>query len=475
MRMQSRLYSIAAATLALVFLLPFAAFAAAPRTVWKVATLAPKDLGWAQQVKDLVFPWVEKSTDDTIALKVYWGGVMGNDEEYIKKIEIGQLQGAGVSGAGCNMACPEFTVLGLPFLFNNYDEVDYLRKTMFDELDRYFQTNGFKLILWVDQDFDQTYSTKHPMVTLEDFRNSRFQNWYGPMEAAVLRSLGASPVPVTVMEGHSALKTGVVDAAFGPALYYVGSQLYTVWKYVNTMKIRYSPGAVILSLEAWNAVPEDYQKKLQAGRQKVCDQFVAGTRLDNERCLKGIIKYGVILDNPTPENLAEMKKKTHTVYKELAGSLYPAELLAQVEQSLTRYRAGDRDAAPVAGIQPKPIATPAKPPEPPAPAPSAPAPKPVPAAPVAQPPAAQPAAPAVAAPAPAPAAPAAPAVAKKSKRELLREVQTKLQALGYYSYEVDGLYGPVTRRAITAYQKDNNLRPTGTVNPDLLVALQIKE
>lgn len=483
MRFPARTLALACAVLALALLLPAAASARnKDATVWKIATLAPKDLGWAQQVRDLVFPWVEKATNDSIAIKVYWGGVMGNDEEYIKKIEIGQLQGAGVSAAGCNMACPEFTVLGLPFLFNNYEEVDYLRKTMFDELDRYFMTNGFKLILWVDQDFDQTYSTKHAMVTLEDFKNSRFQNWYGPMEAAVLRSLGASPVPVTVMEGHSALKTGVVNAAFGPALYYVGSQLYTVWKYVNTMKIRYSPGAIILNLEDWNTVPAAYQEKLAQGRQEVCDQFVAGTRLDNDRCLKGMINYGVILKDPTPEELAAFKKATRPVYGELAGDIYPAKLLAQVEASLARFRAGDREAAPMAVSAPKPVAPAVPPPEPAVAEPAPPEPAPAAAA-MPEPPAPAPApSPAVAAPAP-PAPAPAPEAAKpapapkpaKSKRRILSEVQTKLQLLGYYNYEVDGLYGPITRRAIMDYQRENNLRVTGTVNDDLLIALQIRK
>jgi hypothetical protein len=48
------------------------------------------------------------------------------------------------------------------------------------------------------------------------------------------------------------------------------------------------------------------------------------------------------------------------------------------------------------------------------------------------------------------------------------EVQSALSQQGYYQGPVDGVVGPGTQAAIAAYQRDNGLRVTGTITPDLL-------
>ena len=306
--------------------------------IWKMATLAPKEMGWSRQVREIVLPWVEKATGNNLKWKVYWGGVMGNDEDYIKKLRIRQLDGAGLSAAGANMACPEMSVLGLPFLFENYEQVDHIRDGFFDVFDSYFQNQGFKLLLWVDQGFDETYSARRPLRTLDDFSRAKFQNWYGPMETATLRALGVSPISMNVMEGHSGYKTGVIDASFAPALYMVGSQLYTVLRYVNPMKIRYSPGVIVLNLDNWNSLPPAWQSNITAGRDEVTRPFLEANRLDNQRSLEAMLTYGLKLSESSPEDLAEFARRTLPIYHQFAGVLYPKELLDKIRAELEVFR-----------------------------------------------------------------------------------------------------------------------------------------
>ncbi len=368
----------------------FPAESAASFIRWKVATLAPKQVGWAIQMQNLVLPYVKDATNDELRLKVYWGGVMGNDQEYISKMRIGQLQGAGVTAIGSNLACPELVVLGLPFLFKNYAEVDYIRTVMYPTFDYYFQENGYKLWLWFDQDFDQIYSSKFPMNKLEDFRNSRFQTWYGPLEVAMLKALDVDPVPLPPTEAPSAYRTGIIDANFGPAIFMVGSQMYTSVKFMNDMKVRYVPAIVLVTNAAWKEVPPDYEEKLLETRPQLVKSFNDAVRKDNERCMEGMIKYGIEKVSVTPENENILRQRLLTVYDSLAGKLYPKELLEEVQRHLTAFRKGQILARPapvakrvklpamVAEAAPAPAmeAPPAKVEEAPAPVEAAPAPAP---------------------------------------------------------------------------------------------------
>ncbi|MEW5736465.1 MAG: TRAP transporter substrate-binding protein DctP [Thermodesulfobacteriota bacterium] len=501
--------------LALCLLLAGAGNALAVKTGWKIATLAPKGLGWAVSFEKLITPWIQKATDDQYVFKVYWGGVMGNDDDYIRKMRIGQLQGAGMTGLGANLACPEFSVVGLPFLFNNYEEVDYIRKVMFPTFEYYFHQNGYKLMLWIDQDFDQFYSTKYKFDNLEDFKKTKILTWYGPQEEAMLKALGSSPIPMDVPSVPTAKRQGVLDTNIAPSIWQVGAQLYTVDKYVNPMRMRYSPAVVVVTNEAYQQVPADYQKRLEKERERVQRDYCADIRKDNEKCLKAMTDYGVQKVTVPPEVLAEIKRRAMTVYDNMSGDLFPTELLQELKRHLAAYRSGKGEsvAAPVLIVKteaPKPavaekpvLATAAVPPE---------------AAKIEKESVpvekqeqkfdaaarketkeieekvdlkkmaqafeetqqAQKKAAVEKAAEPAPAAPSAAELKEKKKlawaerKRLVTEVQKKLNSLGLYSYEIDGIYGPVTRKGIQTYQEKNGLETSGVVDQTLLDHMGIK-
>ena len=54
---------------------------------------------------------------------------------------------------------------------------------------------------------------------------------------------------------------------------------------------------------------------------------------------------------------------------------------------------------------------------------------------------------------------------------VIANVQAVLQEMGYYHGEVDGLLGPLTRQALTAYQGDQGLATTASIDEPTLVSL----
>ena len=54
---------------------------------------------------------------------------------------------------------------------------------------------------------------------------------------------------------------------------------------------------------------------------------------------------------------------------------------------------------------------------------------------------------------------------------VIADVQAELQQMGYYRGEVDGLLGPLTREALTAYQSDQGLTATAVIDQPTLESL----
>ncbi|MEW5734928.1 MAG: TRAP transporter substrate-binding protein DctP [Thermodesulfobacteriota bacterium] len=320
------------------FVLAGAAQAKKPAYLWKAGTLAPKGVGWAKQVEEVLIPTIDRVTDKDLAIKVYWGGIMGDDEDYIKKMRIGQLQVGGLTAQGAVMISPEWYVTEIPFLFNGYDEVDYVKPKMFDTFDRDMQKKGFKLIIWIDQDFDQTYSVKRSLEKPEDFRGVRFVTWYGELEQNVLERLGAITIPINVPEVSASIRAGIADANLAPAIWMVGSQMYSISRFVNTMNLRYAPALICVTMDAWKEIPEAYRKKIELEREDLTKRFVAGTRRDNAKCLDAMIGYGMKKANVTPENLERFKKMLAPVGPEMAGKLYTKAIYDELLSNLAEYR-----------------------------------------------------------------------------------------------------------------------------------------
>ena len=55
--------------------------------------------------------------------------------------------------------------------------------------------------------------------------------------------------------------------------------------------------------------------------------------------------------------------------------------------------------------------------------------------------------------------------------QVIADTQALLQQMGYYRGEVDGLLGPLTREALTAYQNDQGLTATAVIDQPTLDSL----
>lgn len=60
-------------------------------------------------------------------------------------------------------------------------------------------------------------------------------------------------------------------------------------------------------------------------------------------------------------------------------------------------------------------------------------------------------------------------------KDLVSQVQAALAARGYYSGAIDGLAGPQTRAAVRHYQSDEALPSDGSITPELLRQLKLRD
>ena len=78
------------------------AHAAEKSVIIKLATLAPEGSSWMKTFHALNKEVMEK-TNNQVQFKMYGGGVMGDEDDVLRKMKIGQIQAAVLSSGN---ACP---------------------------------------------------------------------------------------------------------------------------------------------------------------------------------------------------------------------------------------------------------------------------------------------------------------------------------------------------------------------------------
>lgn len=85
--------------LLLCLLAPARDAVASDPVILKLATLAPEGTTWHRGLRELGDRWTEIS-GGAVQVKIYPGGVAGNEESMVRKLRIGQLHGAALTNAG---------------------------------------------------------------------------------------------------------------------------------------------------------------------------------------------------------------------------------------------------------------------------------------------------------------------------------------------------------------------------------------
>ena len=134
--------------------------------VIKLATLAPEGSSWIATFNS-INKEVQEKTDRQVRFKFYPGGVLGDEKNMLRKMHIGQIQGAALSSAGLSAIFNEMDVFQIPFLFQSHNEVDYIIKEMDAFFRKGFDKSDYILLAWSEGGFVHLMSTT-PVATLKE-------------------------------------------------------------------------------------------------------------------------------------------------------------------------------------------------------------------------------------------------------------------------------------------------------------------
>lgn len=308
----------------------------------KIATLAPDGSAWAKIMVEGGKKIAER-TAGRVTVKYFFSGSQGDERDVVRKMKLGQIDGAALTAVGLGLIKGDVRVLELPFLFKNDKELDYVRAKMAPDFERQFDEAGYVLLAWGDVGWTHLY-TNTQVHTRADLNKTKMWAWTDdPIVRTFFKRLGVNGVPLGVPDVLTSLQTGTIDACYGSPLAAVALQWYTKVKFATDTPINYAIGALVVRKEVFLKLsPEDQLAVRQSGTE-MNQKLMATVRKDNERAAKAMQRSGVQFVSVPAELVAELEREGQGVWTDLAGApgrdkLYSDELLAKVKKYVAEAR-----------------------------------------------------------------------------------------------------------------------------------------
>ena len=303
----------------------------------KIATLAPEGSAWIQILSELNAE-VGRKTNKKVQFRVYAGGVLGDEKDMIRKMHIGQIQGAVLTSSGLSELFKEINVLQVPFLFQTYGEVDYVISKMDPFFRKGFAENGYALLGWSEGGFVRLMSTT-PITTLSELKKVKVWTWEdAPMAEAIFNEAKVAAIPLTVPDVLVGLQTGLVDVVYAPPAGAISLQWFTKVKFLTDVPLNYLAGGIVIKEKAFNRIPPVYQDMLMESFQHHLNKLKEMVRNENQQALIVMEKQGVKILKPSNETVEEFKRLSDKAMQRLGHKSFSNKVRDEVSAYLDEYR-----------------------------------------------------------------------------------------------------------------------------------------
>lgn len=315
--------------------------AAAQPSVVKLATLVPEGSVWDKALRDMGAEW-SSSTQGRVSLRVYPGGVAGDEPDVVRKMRIGQLQAAAITTAGLASIDPSFNVFNVPMFFTSYPELYATLAKLEPVLKQRLDAKGFVLLSWGHGGWVYFF-TKHPVANVEGLRKSKMFIWAGDDQMVnVWKQKGFNPVPLAATDIMTGLQTGMIDAY--PTTPLLGLTLQWYRSTPNMVGMGMAPlvGGLVMSKAAWNKLPAADRAKVQAACDKMERRLEVEVPRQDTTAVSEMQKRGLKVNAVGAANAAEFKKVAEEFATSLAGVRIPLDVLAMARKERDAFRASHK-------------------------------------------------------------------------------------------------------------------------------------
>jgi TRAP-type C4-dicarboxylate transport system substrate-binding protein len=311
--------------------------------VLRVATVAPDGTSWARDLKTFAHD-VESATRGAVRIKLVFGGIAGDEDQLLGRLQRGQLDGAASGGLLCQQLAPSLHVLGVMGLIQERTEAAYVIGKLKPTVDEEMARAGFAVLAMSGMGSVMVFSRK-PVTSLAELRKQRMWVWSAADESMRVQwaALGLNVMALRLDEGASAYVDGKIDGFMTTPTAALAFQWSALTRYVSRLKVAFLDGCLVMAHRALDPLPIETQRAIRAAAAELQLRFEASGRLADDQLLGGLFQKQGLTLTPVSENFrAEFFETTRALRDRLGDRAVSREILMRSLSWLADFRAESR-------------------------------------------------------------------------------------------------------------------------------------
>src|SRR5687768_11504567 len=302
--------------------------------VLKIATLAPDGSAWMRELRAAAAE-VKAGTDGRVEVKFYPGGVMGSEAVVLRKMRLGQLQGGVLTASELSLVYPDAPAYTLPFLFDDWQDVERVRAAVDPLLEQGFEDKGIHVLGIAGVGFAYLMGAK-PLATSADWKHLKL--WVPQNDQIAARTFelaGVGTVPLALGDVFTGLQTGMIDTVANTPSGAVALQWHGKVKHLVDLPLTFVVGYVAVDAKAWKKLSAPDQAAVDKAFAVAAARMDAGARRDDEAALAAMRRQGVQVATLDAAEAARWRSYGTRVTEEMsAGRKISPGILAAIRKAL---------------------------------------------------------------------------------------------------------------------------------------------
>ncbi len=288
--------------------------------VVKMATLAPEGTDWHGMLIEMGQKW-KNATKGKVKLRIYPGGVLGDERDMVRKMRIGQIHAAGMTAEGLSEIVSEFSGYFVPLAYQNSDDVAAVTEKLLPEFKLKLEEKGFKLLYLGELTWVYWFSSE-PIRTPEDLKKRKFFTWAGDFKwEKVYKNAGYTPVPLASTDILSSLQTGLINTIPMPPIYALAQQSFSIANNMLDLKWGVLMAGIVVDLNTWNKIPQKYHQDLIDITMSIQEKNKNNNA--ERQAIDAMKQYGLTIHTINDEERALWDEEVNRVSKYLRGNIIP--------------------------------------------------------------------------------------------------------------------------------------------------------
>ena len=272
---------------------------------------------------------VRERTDGRVEVVIFSGEQLGTNAEMLRMVEMGKLDAMMLPAGQQATLCPKFKVLGLPFLFSDYQHVyRILDGEIGEELLEGLEDHNMVQLAYWENGLRQITNNQRAIETPADLAGLKFRTPEDAMTVSIFAAYGAEASPFPFSELYLALQQGTFDGQENPVANIYANQFQNVQRYLTMVNYQYQPKNMLFSLSTWNNLPKEMQNILRETAREFGSEHRQAIVDSEAEMLRGLVQDGMEVGYPDATPFIEQAESVYQDFYE--GNDWAEDLVARI-------------------------------------------------------------------------------------------------------------------------------------------------